>query len=370
MTPAHIVQLINHRERRGAELFAVRLTDALRVRTVEDAPASVQVVALAAGRSELVVDGCLLPGSSLSVPRCLKAAWLLTQRLLPLSRQQVVILQANAGRTLWVAVLAAWLLRLLGRRTAVIYRQASLASPWVRGRSLVEHVQGFFLRRCTAIASIATACAQDLLRIHPGLQTPIQVIPNIVPLSSAPVRPWHERSYNLLMVGAFTREKNHAMAFKAVGPLLQDHPSWRLALLGDGPEKSHWQDMVASQPWATQVAFLGNVSAHAVEQHMRDARALLLTSFIEGQPGVLVEAMGAGLPVIATAVGGVPELLSQGRGLLVTSDDADECRKALEQVMGGTLPDLAAARSYALATFTPATIADQFLHFYQGSVSC
>ena len=365
-----VVQLINHRERRGAELFATRLTEELPRHGEPALPIDAQLIALAEGRGELPVDACLLQGRSLSLPRCLLAATRLAARLTALPASEALILQANAGRTLWVAVFTAWLLRWRGRSATIVYRQASLASPWLRGRRVVTAVQDFFLNRCQAVASIAQACADDLRSMHPGLQPPIEVIPNIVPLVSGDVRPWHERPQMLLMVGAFTPEKDHGLALQAVGPLLADNPALILVLLGDGPERIRWNSVVASYPWASQVSFAGNVSADRVAEHMQCARALILTSRIEGQPGVIVEALGAGLPVVATSVGGVPELLADNRGLLIAAGDADGLRAALDRVLAGALPDLHAAREYARRTFSPTVVATQFAQLYRRFAAC
>lgn len=365
-----VVQLINHRERRGAELFATRLKDELPRHAFPTDSVNVLLIALAEGRGELPVDACLLPGRSLSLPRCLLAARLLTARLKALPVSEPVILQANAGRTLWVAVFTAWLLRLRCRHAVVVYRQASLASPWLQGRRVVTIIQDFFLNRCQAVASIAEACADDLLSMHADLLPPIEVIPNIVPLASGAVRPWHDRQNVLLMVGAFTPEKDHGLALKAVGPLLADDPTLKLVLLGDGPNRHQWQTVVASQPWASQVAFMGNVSADTVAEHMQCARVLILCSRIEGQPGVIVEAMGAGLPVVATEVGGIPELLSDHRGLLIPGGDAKALRTAIGRVLAGDLPDLNAACEYAQRTFSPAVVAAQFYQLYRELAAC
>lgn len=365
-----VIQLINHRERRGAEQFAARLAEELARHCKPENPFTVQLVALAEGRGELTVDTCLLPGRSLSLPRCLQAAARLASRLSMAPSGQALILQANAGRTLWVAVFTSWLLRLHSLSAVVVYRQASLASPWLRGRRAVTYIQEFFLNRCQAIASIAQVCADDLRAMHPQLRQPVVVIPNIVPVTSASIKPWHERQLVILMVGAFSPEKNHGLAFQAVGPLLASNLALRFVILGDGPNRSHWQAVVASESWASQVAFMGNVSTDMVAAHMNNARALLLCSHIEGQPGVIVEAMGSGLPVVATKVGGVPELLQENRGVLVPQDNAVALRDALEKVLKGQLPDLAAAREYATQTFAPAVVTSQFAELYRKLVAC
>ena len=103
---------------------------------------------------------------------------------------------------------------------------------------------------------------------------------------------------------------------------------------------------------------------------MQHARALILSSRIEGQPGVIVEAQGAGLPVVATSVGGVPELLADNRGILVAAGDAGALRAALERVLAGALPDLQAAREHARLTFAPAVVAARFAQLYRRLAAC
>ena len=80
--------------------------------------------------------------------------------------------------------------------------------------------------------------------------------------------------------------------------------------------------------------------------------------------------MGAGLPVVATAVGGVPELLAEQRGVLVPAGDAAALRAAIVEVVDGTLPNLTAARDYAIRTFCPARVATQFAQLYRELATC
>jgi glycosyltransferase involved in cell wall biosynthesis len=85
----------------------------------------------------------------------------------------------------------------------------------------------------------------------------------------------------------------------------------------------------------------------------------------EGVPSFVVEALGAGLPVAATDVGGIPRALHGGGGLVVPPGDPDAMAAALRELLDGDLPRLrsAARRAYE-ERFTPARVVDRYLECY------
>jgi teichuronic acid biosynthesis glycosyltransferase TuaC len=84
---------------------------------------------------------------------------------------------------------------------------------------------------------------------------------------------------------------------------------------------------------APRTRCVGRIPHAKVPMYMRAADVLVLPSFSEGMPTVLVEAGAAALPVVATAVGGIGELLSDGRGLLIPPDSVAALVTALETVL-------------------------------------
>jgi glycosyltransferase involved in cell wall biosynthesis len=120
------------------------------------------------------------------------------------------------------------------------------------------------------------------------------------------------------------------------------------------------------------VRFLGALEPDAVWAALNRFAVAVLSSRSEGLPNAVLEAMLAARPVVATAVGGVPEIVRDGvTGCLVApGDDA-----ALGAAIGRILKDPAlasslgdAARGYALASHSPARMADEFLRLYGGRV--
>jgi glycosyltransferase involved in cell wall biosynthesis len=103
----------------------------------------------------------------------------------------------------------------------------------------------------------------------------------------------------------------------------------RLVVVGDGPERGRLETLAAPG-----VEFRGAVTSEEVPALVRDARALLVPSTCyEGSPRVIVEAFAAGVPVIASRIGGLPEHVEDGvSGLLVEPGNADAWANAVEQL--------------------------------------
>jgi hypothetical protein len=115
--------------------------------------------------------------------------------------------------------------------------------------------------------------------------------------------------------------------------------NWTLVLVGDGPQRPALERQAAAL--GVDVRFVG--ASDAVEEYLAAADVVVSSSLEEGLSNAVMEAMAVARPVVATAVGGTPELLADGRGVLVPPGDAD----ALAAAIAGVLADPAAARTMA-----------------------
>ncbi|HTM46915.1 MAG TPA: glycosyltransferase, partial [Polyangiaceae bacterium] len=116
-------------------------------------------------------------------------------------------------------------------------------------------------------------------------------------------------------VGRLAPEKNQALLIDAMAPLLG--PDRELVIVGDGPERKALERRIAALPQRRHVHLLG--ARDDVEHILPAFDAFALTSHTEGLPLVVLEAMATGLPVISTAVGGIPDIIQHGvTGLLTT----------------------------------------------------
>lgn len=153
-------------------------------------------------------------------------------------------------------------------------------------------------------------------------------------------------------VGRFAPPKNHALLIGAFARVRADAPLY-LLLVGGGELQEKAREQVDALGLQARVRFLG-VRAD-VADILNAADVFVLSSRVEGNPLSVMEAMAVGLPVVSTAVGGVPELVQHGKtGLLVPSEDRDALAGALQaliddparrQAMG------AAARQHAIEHF-------------------
>jgi glycosyltransferase involved in cell wall biosynthesis len=128
----------------------------------------------------------------------------------------------------------------------------------------------------------------------------------------------------VLSVGRLSKEKGHAELIRAM-PDVIGHCDFPVALLivGDGPEQSRLERLCARLGLTEHVRFLGY--RPDVSPYYAAADVFALTSHSEGSPNVLLEAMDAGVPIVATAVGGVGEMIRNGeQGLLVRRGDVEE----------------------------------------------
>jgi glycosyltransferase involved in cell wall biosynthesis len=139
---------------------------------------------------------------------------------------------------------------------------------------------------------------------------------------------------HLLFVGRLAAVKGVPMLFDALRDLSKDHPALHLTLVGDGPERAALERRAREMGLTSRITFAGYKSQAEVAELLRTATALVLPSFAEGVPVVLMEAMAARVPVVTTRIAGVPELVEDGvSGLLVPPGDAHALQVAIGRLL-------------------------------------
>ncbi len=148
-------------------------------------------------------------------------------------------------------------------------------------------------------------------------------------LAAAPRPP---RSHmRIIAVGALTREKGHRCLITAFADLAPRFPTAELVLVGDGPERRHLEHAVRRRQLGPGVRLAGAQPDAA--PWIADADLLVQPSRREALGTAVLEAMALGVPVIATATGGLVELLRDGAGLLVPPDDPPALTAAMDRVL-------------------------------------
>jgi len=146
-------------------------------------------------------------------------------------------------------------------------------------------------------------------------------------------RDWDEPTLRLLSVGRLDPEKNPLLLVEIIRRLVARDERWQLDVCGEGSLAEELQRRVTSAGLNARVRLHGDVPFGTELWDMyRRSHALLHVSHTEGVPQVLLEAFAARLPVVATAVGGVPGLVT-GRGLLIEPDDPDAAVAAIERLL-------------------------------------
>ncbi len=238
------------------------------------------------------------------------------------------IVQANASDTLKYAVFS----RITyGWRVPLVYRNASVTSQWIKSPVHAAYNK-WLLKRVDSIACVSRTSMLDLKRYFGISKDRLSVFPNATPIPEVLDRILAKskickalsiplESDVLLHVGAFTSEKNQ-LGLLNIFQGLQSRYDGELFLLfaGEGPLKGIVETQAKSLGLTEYVRFLGNRSD--VPDLLQAATLLILPSTIEGLPGVILESMAHQTPVLASSVGGIPELIdSWETGVLVETNN-------------------------------------------------
>ena len=120
----------------------------------------------------------------------------------------------------------------------------------------------------------------------------------------------------LLHIGRFNQQKNHRGILEAFAQVLKSHPGCRLELIGEGDLRQETENLAETLGIREKVVFLSNQTN--VYPFLQKGDIFLMPSRFEGMPMTIIEAMGTGLPIVASAVGGVPDMLEDRvSGMLV-----------------------------------------------------
>lgn len=250
---------------------------------------------------------------------------------------------------------------LVSRRVALVHvHTASGPSFWRKfyfmlltlatGRKLVLHVHGgnfdafaikqtrswaralirFVLRRATRIIALSEHWRQWFTDFAPGCR--VSVLFNPVQLPIQTERGVHA-SPMLLFLGKMCRDKGNYDLLEAMALILQRHPHVRLVCAGDGEADAvmaHARKLGIDHAVETP----GWVAGEAKSRLFQEATIFVLPSYFEGMPMSILEAMAHAVPVVATPVGGIPEMLDDAvEGLLVPPGDVHGLTHALSALL-------------------------------------
>jgi glycosyltransferase involved in cell wall biosynthesis len=154
---------------------------------------------------------------------------------------------------------------------------------------------------------------------------------------------------HLVAIGRFSPQKGFALLIEAIAMAAPGLPELHLTLVGDGELRGEISSLIAQHGLGTRITLAGWQSEAGVRRALDAATALILPSFAEGLPMVVMEAMANGRPVIATAIAGIPELVTAETGWTVPAGDAEVLAHAIGALAAMPANHLAAMGAVARA---------------------
>jgi glycosyltransferase involved in cell wall biosynthesis len=207
-------------------------------------------------------------------------------------------------------------------------------------RFVMERAAGFGLRRCDVIRTVSGYRSRHVTRLAPD--RPIMEFPawtDVDVFLDAGARRQDEGTEpRILYAGVLTPLKGIHHLVRALARVRTGSPMATLVIAGAEENKAYVRSLrveVANLALEDRVQFRGEISQTELADEMRRSRVLVLPSYTEGLPRVIVEALVVGTPVIASAVGGIPEIVEDGVvGFLVQPGDEDALTDRLERMLG------------------------------------
>lgn len=169
--------------------------------------------------------------------------------------------------------------------------------------------------------------------VHCGLEAAFHDVPFSDPPEVA----------RLVCVGRLCEQKGQLLLVQALASLAQRGIQCELVLAGDGEMRPEVEALIATNKLGKQVRITGWISSAQVRDELLSARAMVLPSFAEGLPVVVMEAMALRRPVLTTAIAGIPELVRDGEnGWLFTAGSVEELAQAMEACLAAPKVRIAA----------------------------
>lgn len=279
----------------------------------------------------------------------------------------LVHIHLSSRASFWRKAVVCALARLAGRPYLLHAHGSEFSDFYEECSPAARRIVRAVLANATLVLALSEAWRTTLERISPRAR--IEVLMNAVPLSAPAERHPACARPNLLFFGEIARHKGVLELTRAFGEVASALPALQLVFAGTGRAVAETRELSAKLGLDGRTEFTGWLESERKRAVLADATIFVLPSYVEGVPMALLEAMSLGLPVIATPVGGVPEIVThEVDGLLVPPGDVAALAAAIARLMSE--PQLRerlgrAARATIAARFSLDTAVEQLLGFYR-----
>jgi L-malate glycosyltransferase len=185
------------------------------------------------------------------------------------------------------------------------------------------------VKSANKVIAISKACA-DELRLFYGI-TDLEIIHNAVDTKFfCPPNYKDNKSPYILYAGRLSAEKGLIDLVKSSAYVCKKYPNFKFFIAGNGPLERHLKKLVSNLELESNFFFAGNVNHKKLLEYYQNATVYVLPSYREGLPTTLLEAMSCGVPVVATAISGISDLIDNLKtGLLVPPNNPEKLAKAI-----------------------------------------
>jgi len=203
-------------------------------------------------------------------------------------------------------------------------------------KDTVETLLKDYMRKCQHIVIPSESMKEILVRDY-GLRDRFTVIPtgiDLEPYRAADGKAlradmgWNSDTV-LVSIGRLAEEKNWRVLLQAAQKAHEKHPDLRVVLIGDGPQRKELEEFVSELGMTDRVMFTGQLPFSEVAVHLKAADLFGFASVTETQGLVTMEAMAAGLPVVAVDASGTRDIVEDGKQGFLVRNDADELAKSM-----------------------------------------
>jgi teichuronic acid biosynthesis glycosyltransferase TuaC len=226
--------------------------------------------------------------------------------------------------------------------------------------AISKHLTGKVVRRASRLLMVSEDLGRLAVQNYGADAARVRVIPNGCDAATFHLGDRASARHRLgvppdaelvVYAGRLVPEKGLRELLEAMQLLAAQRPQLQLVLIGSGPMQDELRTLTAGN---ASVRLTGALSPEAVAQWMVAADLITLPSYSEGHPNVLVEALACGRPVVATAVGGIPEVVDAACGVLLPPCDSAALAVGLTQVLERTWDEAALSRRFSRAWSTVA----------------
>jgi glycosyltransferase involved in cell wall biosynthesis len=161
--------------------------------------------------------------------------------------------------------------------------------------------------------------------------------------------PLPERESLLGYIGRLETQKGVMEFVHAIPPALEQRPDLRFLIIGTGGLEKVFEKTIGGEPWASRVTWLKWVEHDRIPHYLNQLKLTVIPSYSEGLPNLALEAMACGTPVLASPVGGIPELITDGEtGFLLGGNSSTAIAQGVARAVDSPRLEIIAQQARAL----------------------